>query len=174
MTLNWRRALRGLWSLASSALIFGVVFFAVQAWRGSSLLPEGETAPPVTLLDLEGAEIPLESFRGKAVLLHFWGPWCSICRLEFGALNDLNDDLPPGTTIVAAAYNVGDLGEFKRFIQDKSLKYPIYIATAPVISAFKVESFPTSYYLDPDGRLVDSDVGYALGWRMRSRLAAAR
>lgn len=72
-----RRALRGLWSVTSTALIFGAVFFVVQEWRRSSLLPvgEGAAAPAVTLLDLNGSTVPLESFRGKAVLLHFWGPW---------------------------------------------------------------------------------------------------
>lgn len=68
---------------------------------------------------------------------------------------------------------MGELGEFRSFIAKEGLEYPIYIATSPVVSAFKVESFPTSYYLDREGRLVDSDVGYAFAWRMRSRLAAA-
>ena len=74
---------------------------------------------------------------------------------------------------MAAGYNVGDLASFRSYIAKEGLNYPIYIAPPPVISAFKVESFPTSYYIDPAGRLVDSDVGYALAWRMRSRLAAA-
>jgi hypothetical protein len=73
-----RRAL--LRSIGSWALTIGLaaaVFVGVSEWRRASLLPDGagKPAPDVTLLDLEGRPVPLSSFRGKAVMLHFWGPW---------------------------------------------------------------------------------------------------
>lgn len=72
-----RRLLHSARSWATTAVLFAAIFFGVTEWRKASLLPtgDGELAPEVTLLDLEGREVPLASFRGKAVLLHFWGPW---------------------------------------------------------------------------------------------------
>jgi hypothetical protein len=69
---------------------------------------------------------------------------------------------------------VGDLEQFRTFIRDNDLDYPIYLATPPAVSAFGVESFPTTWFLDPEGRIVDVDVGYAFEFRLRSRLEAAR
>lgn len=72
-----RRLARTARSWGTSILWFSVIFFGMQEWRRSSLLPtgDGSPAPAVTLLDLDGREVPLASFRGKGVLLHFWGPW---------------------------------------------------------------------------------------------------
>jgi hypothetical protein len=35
----------------------------------------GQTLPPLTLPDLAGQPLPLESLRGQRVLLFMWGSW---------------------------------------------------------------------------------------------------
>jgi hypothetical protein len=35
----------------------------------------GQALPPLTLPDLEGQPLALESLRGKRVLLFMWGSW---------------------------------------------------------------------------------------------------
>jgi peroxiredoxin len=39
----------------------------------------GAPAPDFTLADTSGAEVSLADFRGKYVVLDFWGSWCSWC-----------------------------------------------------------------------------------------------
>jgi peroxiredoxin len=39
-------------------------------------------APEVTAKTLTGATIKLSSYRGKVVVLNFWGSWCPPCRDE--------------------------------------------------------------------------------------------
>jgi thiol-disulfide isomerase/thioredoxin len=39
-------------------------------------------APDFTATSLTGATIKLSSYRGKTVVLNFWGSWCSPCRDE--------------------------------------------------------------------------------------------
>ncbi|MFD1905551.1 redoxin domain-containing protein [Paenibacillus rhizoplanae] len=38
------------------------------------------------LLGLDGATHTLEEFRGKSVVLNFWGSWCAPCVKEMPAL----------------------------------------------------------------------------------------
>jgi hypothetical protein len=46
-------------------------FQAMQLVR----FPEALELPPLSLPDLEGKSVALESFRGKVVLLNFWTTW---------------------------------------------------------------------------------------------------
>jgi thiol-disulfide isomerase/thioredoxin len=43
-------------------------------------------APNVTGTSLTGSTIKLSSYRGKTVVLNFWGSWCSPCRGEASTL----------------------------------------------------------------------------------------
>ena len=75
--------------------------------------------------------------------------------------------------MVAAAYNVGDLEAFRGYIREHDLRYPILLARPQTLSAFRVDSFPTTYVIDAEGRVVSADTGYAFGFRMRGRLEDA-
>jgi len=48
-------------------------------------------APDVTGTSLTGSTIKLSSYRGKTVVLNFWGSWCSPCRDEAPTLAGLDD-----------------------------------------------------------------------------------
>jgi thiol-disulfide isomerase/thioredoxin len=48
-------------------------------------------APNVTGTSLNGSSIRLSSYRGKTVVLNFWGSWCSPCRGEAPTLTVLDE-----------------------------------------------------------------------------------
>ena len=49
----------------------------------------GETAPAFTAQTTGGEDVSLSDFRGKVVLLDFWGAWCPPCRRSMPHLNAL-------------------------------------------------------------------------------------
>jgi len=73
----------------SAAVLFSVVMLGVSGCKGGA--PSGGAtgkpaaladAPDVTFKDLQGKDVTLSSFKGKVVLVNFWGTWCEPCRGE--------------------------------------------------------------------------------------------
>ena len=47
------------------------------------------SAPPLSLIDLDGKTWDLSALQGRAVLLNFWATWCEPCREEMPSLEAL-------------------------------------------------------------------------------------
>jgi thiol-disulfide isomerase/thioredoxin len=161
---------------------WGVVIaigFAVMAglkmWQARNLLPVGETRVPahLELETMDGKTVTLGDLRGKTVLLHFWAPWCTACRFEIGSLNDLQGDLPDNTVIAAVALHSAP-DAVLAMMEEKAIRYPVYMAGDDVGMAMKINQFPTTYAVNPEGRVTASEVGWTPEWRLRSLLAGAK
>ena len=48
-------------------------------------------APDFTLRTVQGDLFNLSDYKGKVVLLNFWGTWCGPCRREIPDFNKLHD-----------------------------------------------------------------------------------
>jgi len=67
--------------------------------------------PDVTFKNLEGADVPLASLKGKVVLLNFWATWCEPCRSEIPVLIGLQDKYSSkGFTLLGASMDEGEEG----------------------------------------------------------------
>lgn len=157
-------------------LVFvAVAFAAFNGWQRHGLLPDdGELAPTVTFRDLDGAPVALESFRGQRVVLHFWATWCGVCRMEHGALNAIERDWaddPTRVVIAAVADGTGPdaRARIRAYIDEHDIEYRVVIADEATRRAFRVDRFPTNYFIDEAGRIAARDVGLSTRWTMRAR-----
>ena len=55
---------------------------------------EGEPARDFKLVDLDGREVSLTSFRGKPVVINFWSTWCGPCKVEHDILQIGSKNFP--------------------------------------------------------------------------------
>ena len=70
-------------------LVIAVVWVLSGQRVRQNITPVGEVrrpAPELALPSLEGGTVRLSDYRGKVVLLNFWGTWCQPCKEETPAL----------------------------------------------------------------------------------------
>jgi nifR3 family TIM-barrel protein len=154
-----RRSVVRRWVL--EAVVVLSVYAAVSAWQERHLLETAKLAPDFALPSLGGDEVTLASLRGKRVLVHFWATWCGVCRREFGALNAVQRGLSPDEALISIVADSDDPEEVRRFVAEHHIEYPVLLADARVLRAFRIEGFPTNYFIDAKGRVAGHTIGMA-------------
>lgn len=157
------------------ALIALSVFLAVSHWQTRRLLPTGDApAPDFALTDLDGRTVRLSDYAGKTVLLHFWATWCGVCRHEVGALNDLADSLGDDQVLLTVAADGANVAGVRRFVAERGARYPVLLGDEAIVDAYRVNVFPTNYFIAPSGRISASTVGMSTRWSLKTRMSCAR
>ena len=111
--------------------------------------------PPFRFPDLKGKEWSLSDHRGQGVLVNFWASWCQPCREETPGLVRLADKYASkGLNIVGVSLDEGGVDAVRSFAQAYKVAYPLLLPPpeSPVIGS--IESLPTTFLLDREGRVV--------------------
>ena len=132
------------------------------------LLAPGTVAPDFTVQNRNGKPLKLSHFRGKVVVLDFWATWCGPCLQSMPHTNTVARKYA-AQNVVVLAINISDSKKVfdvwlnKHRGRYKSLTFALDISPqGQDIGAryYKVSSIPTQYVIDPNGRVVQSFVGY--------------
>lgn len=129
--------------------------FALSSASGEALRPwPGSATPPLALKTPSGGTLDLASLRGKVVLVNFWATWCAPCVEEMPALARLREKLAPRGFEVLAV-NQGEMPErVKEFMGRARLDLPVLMDRSKEASrAWKVRALPTTFLVDPQGRI---------------------
>ena len=117
-------------------------------------LANGRPAPNFVAKDADGALLNLEDYRGKVVMLRFWGDWCPPCR----AMYDFERELVQRYKSEAFALigvNSDSLTDMKAAQRRSNLVWRSVWdggdTAGPVASLYQVESWPTIVVIDADG-----------------------
>src|SRR6266699_24471 len=119
-----------------------------------------DAAPAFQLNDLNGQPVSLAEAKGKIVLLNFWATWCGPCRAEIPDLVDLQKRYADKLEIIALATDEDDPDEVRRFVQHSGINYRVAITPDEVRRDYGgIAALPTSFVIDPQGRIVQKHVG---------------
>ena len=161
---HWFRTLR---VLVLGLLGAVVVYLAVGAWRAPDL---PDLAPDFRLESLEGQSIALADLRGSAVVLNFWATWCGPCIAEIPTFSSFATGNPHIRVLGISTENKP--AALRRAVETHGITYPVLIADQPTLTAYRVETLPTTVVVGPDGRVETAHVGTMLGpqlaWVTRS------
>lgn len=122
----------------------------------------GFAAPAFTLGELDGQTIDLSDTLGKIVILNYWASWCSPCRAEMPAIQQVYQSYQDRGLVVLAinASNQDTPGAMQAFLGSFTHSYPILLDThGEVGRLYAVYSLPTTFFIGRDGMIRDLVVG---------------
>lgn len=154
----WRRkpALRQ--PLLVAASVAALAFTLMMGARHVLTAP-GAPLPGVELRTVDGTAVPLQSFRGKPVVLNLWATWCGPCRREMPALVKAQAR-HPGVHVVLA--NQGESAdEVRGFLQQSGLQAGNVLldGSSTLSMLLTARALPTTAFYDAQGRQVRVHVG---------------
>ena len=116
-------------------------------------LTVGTPIPPFRLTDLDGGSVTLEEFRGRRVLLIYWGPECGFCELLAPELSRLQGDLRvAGVQLLLVSRS--DASSNRRLAEEAGLRCPIVLIDGEhplATQVFRQMGTPLAYLLDEQG-----------------------
>lgn len=136
------------------AVIAGVIVLVLLSGT-SNRLEAGRPAPPLPSGVLVGPKVTLASLRGKPAAINFWASWCSPCHKEAPELEQAARQLSGRARLVGIDWTDG-AGAARSYVRQYELTYPNLIdADGATASKFGLNGLPTTFILDPQGRITD-------------------
>lgn len=119
----------------------------------------GQPVADFSIADTAGVQHSLATYRGKYVLLDFWGHWRHPCIEAMPKVNALHQQYADKLTIIGIALEgTNSAPLWKKAIrqyQVPGLQLSELKGTdSPVITGYTINAFPTYLLLDPQGKLV--------------------
>ena len=113
------------------------------------------------LPDVDGQMQTLDQYQGKWVIVNYWATWCTTCLKELpGLVSFHQNNKDKDAVVVGINFEDINMEELSTFIEDKSIPYPILSSKpVPVTPIGKVPALPTTYIINPEGKVVAGDVG---------------
>ena len=153
-------------ALLIGALVVTLTQGSGQADVGYVLFPAGQR-PAVhefTATSLTGTPVRFASYRGKVVVVNFWGSWCDPCRREAPTLAVLSEQYR-SRGVSFLGIDVGDTpANALAFTRGVGITYPSvndasYTVTQDFSQAVPISSTPTTLVVDRTGHVA----GYIFG-----------
>lgn len=115
-----------------------------------------------TLLNLNGEEVEISSFRNKVVFLNFWATWCGPCKKEMPAMEKLYRKYKERGFVILGIDYMEKRDKAANFMKEMNLTFPTLLdPKGSVAKLFNVYAIPSSFLIDKKGMVR----GFAYGAR---------
>ncbi len=141
------------------ALILGYDFIS------SNGLPVGKS-PQFKQITLDG-EVANEYFGNGPAIIYFWAKWCGICRMMQAPISEVLNDFP-GVTI---AIKSGSSAKVEAYLMSNMLNWKVVNDPMGRVSEqYKIQNVPSIFFLNGNGEIKLTTVGYVSEIGLRVRL----
>ncbi len=144
---------------------------------------ETDTRPDIekynfVLNDRNGTAVNLSDYKGKKIVLNFFGTWCPYCKQELPYLQKINDTRDDVQVLLIATPNSGREGsieDINAFMDDNSYTMQVLFDTdLSVTYSYGVSGYPTTCIFQTDGSVYGCAPGYVQEDQMTEYLDAAQ
>ncbi len=119
----------------------------------------GKPVPDFSATDLDGNPISLQDYRGKVVLLDFWGVWCGFCIIEMPNLKKVYATYKDqGFDIIGVSLD-DEESELRDYIKENDIQWrQVFSGKAwredPLAQQYNITGVPNQWLIDKDGKLI--------------------
>jgi thiol-disulfide isomerase/thioredoxin len=146
------------------ALLFGVGLWQTRNHVRDVPLPTGNWST------LSGESLSLQSFQGKPTLLALFAPWCGVCGAEAPNIERVRRWVGDRARVVSVALSYDDVHDVRAYVQKNNVQGTVVLGDDALARALRVQAFPTVYFVDEEGKVKGSSVGYTPTFSLLFRL----
>jgi thiol-disulfide isomerase/thioredoxin len=135
--------------------------YSLAEWAKAELfemcdLAIGKPVPEIEGKDLNDAPMTLSSFRGKVVVLEFWGYWCTICKEIFPHHKELANRFADKPFALVGVNSDVNTWTARQQVQELGVSWPSWwdagdARGGPIAQRWNVHALPTTYVIDRRG-----------------------
>jgi thiol-disulfide isomerase/thioredoxin len=115
-----------------------------------------EYAPDFTFTDVNGKQHSLSDYKGKWVLVDFWGTWCGPCRGETPFLVETYEEFKNNNFEIISISTDRAVSEVTEYMKEHNMNWVNTIEldgyADGIVEKYGVSSFPTLHLITPDGK----------------------
>lgn len=132
------------------------IIAAKWGWQPRFTEWDDKIAPNFSVTDIDGKVHKLSDYRGKEVILIFWGTWCPYCLREIPSFIQLRKDYPEKElAILAISYVMPNdsVAKVKQARKKLGMNYPLAHVTmkSMPIPFNAVDPLPGAFFIDKHG-----------------------
>jgi cytochrome c biogenesis protein CcmG, thiol:disulfide interchange protein DsbE len=162
---------RGRWIAVAGLVVAALVVGELVSGGGSA--GTDRAAPPLPTKALSPPAVDLAALRGKPALVDFFASWCTPCAEEAPTLRKLSAALGDRATVVAVDWDDAG-GPARAFVRAHGWSFPVLADTSGTAGeSYGLVGLPTSFVLDPQGRIVATFRGPQSEAKLRQALLEA-
>lgn len=160
-----KRKQKKILQIVITALILIAIVFTV--WSSLSkdkdkVAQVGDDAPLFELETVDGKKVNLEDFKGKGVLINFWGTWCEPCKREMPELENQYKEYKDKGVEVVAIHVRDNPQQIKQYLSSLKETPTFNVAMDNdnlVTDVYGVNPLPTTITVDKDGKVKSKHTG---------------
>lgn len=156
--------------LLAVSLISGLVLPYLQNKDRGTVEPgrlqqdEKIEVPDFTFTDADGHVVNFDDFKGKPVVINFWGTWCPWCLVEMEDFNKLAGEYGEDVNFLFLDVANGadeTVEKVQSYLADNGYDNitSYFDSMGNGCYMFGISSFPTTVYVDSEGYLYDAAIG---------------
>ncbi len=112
-------------------------------------------APDFRLFDQAGNSYTLKDYRGKGLIIHFWGSWCPFCKELQPGLDVLYRKYKKsGLEVLAVSIGESPVADPQQSLKDLGVSFKTVIKGDKVARNYHVAVTPTTYFINRVGEVV--------------------